>query len=173
MGVDVEAFFHAATSTITYLVSEPRSKQAAIIDSVLDFDPASGRAETRSAEALADHIEKRALQVAYILETHVHADHLTAAQYLKERLGGRIGIGAEVPKVQKSFGAAMNAARVWKKRQAMIRACIGRHRHTDFYRLLKATGRADAAAKGQAAGDPWQLGADIVVSLSLGDRRAA
>lgn len=114
MGVDVEAFFHAATSTITYLVSEPRSKQAAIIDSVLDFDPASGRAETRSAEALADHIEKRALQVAYILETHVHADHLTAAQYLKERLGGRIGIGAEVSKVQKSFGAAMNAGSEFK-----------------------------------------------------------
>ena len=59
MGVDVEAFFHAATNTITYLVSEPKSKQAAIIDSVLDFDPASGRAETRSAQTLADHIEDR------------------------------------------------------------------------------------------------------------------
>ncbi len=80
---------------------------------------------------------------------------------------------ADTVRQNSDLGAAMNAARVWKKRQAMIRACIGRHRHTDFYRLLKATGRADAAAKGQAAGDPWQLGADIVVSLSLGDRRAA
>lgn len=114
MGVDVEAFFHAATNTITYLVSEPKSKQAAIIDAVLDFDPASGRAETSSAGALADHIESSGLEVAYILETHVHADHLTAAQYLKKRLGGRIGIGAEVSKVQESFGAAMNAGHDFK-----------------------------------------------------------
>ena len=71
------------------------------------------------------------------------------------------------------LGAAMNKAAVWNNRQAMVRACIGRHRHTDFYRLLKATGRADAAAKGQAAGDPWQLGADIVVRLSQNGRRAA
>ena len=110
MSVDIEAFFHADTNTITYLVSETDSKAAAIIDSVLDFDPASGRAETRSAEALADHIEKSRLKVAYILETHVHADHLTAAVYLKERLGGRTGIGAEIARVQETFGAAMNAS---------------------------------------------------------------
>ncbi len=78
MGVDVEAFFDADTNTITYLLSEPKSKQGVIIDSVLDFDPAPGRAETRSAEALADHIKNSGLEVAYILEAHVHADHLTA-----------------------------------------------------------------------------------------------
>ena len=71
------------------------------------------------------------------------------------------------------LGAAMQKQRVWNNRQAMVRACIGRHQHTELYRLLKATGRADAAAKGQAAGDPWQLGADIVLGLSLGGRRAA
>lgn len=71
------------------------------------------------------------------------------------------------------LGTAMQKQRVWNNRQAMIRACIGRHQHTELYRLLKATGRADAAAKGQAAGDPWQLGADIVLGLSLGGRRAA
>jgi DNA polymerase-3 subunit delta len=71
------------------------------------------------------------------------------------------------------LGAAMKKERVWGNRQAMVRACIGRHQHTDLYRFLKATGRADAAAKGQAAGDPWQLGADIVLGLSLGGRRAA
>ncbi len=114
MGVEVESFFHAATNTITYLLSEPKSKQAAIIDSVLDFDPASGRVETASAKALADHIENRDLEVVYILETHLHADHLTAAQYLKERLGGQIGIGAEVSKVQESFGAVMNAGHDFK-----------------------------------------------------------
>ena len=71
------------------------------------------------------------------------------------------------------LGAAMNKERIWNNRQAMVRACIGRHQHIDLYRFLKATGRADAAAKGQAAGDPWQLGADIVLGLSLGGRRAA
>jgi DNA polymerase-3 subunit delta len=71
------------------------------------------------------------------------------------------------------LGTAMNKERIWNNRQAMVRACIGRHQHTDLYRFLKATGRADAAAKGQAAGDPWQLGADIVLGLSLGGRRAA
>ncbi len=80
---------------------------------------------------------------------------------------------AETVRQNGDLGAAMSNAFVWKNRQAMVRACIGRHRHTDFYRLLKATGRADAAAKGQAAGDPWQLGADIVVSLSQGGKRAA
>ena len=71
------------------------------------------------------------------------------------------------------LGAAMKKERVWPNRQSMVRACIGRHRHTDLYRFLKATGRADAAAKGQAAGDPWQLVADVVLGLSLGGRRAA
>jgi DNA polymerase-3 subunit delta len=71
------------------------------------------------------------------------------------------------------LGAAMQQEYVWQNRQAMVRACIGRHPHTELYRLLKAAGRADAAAKGQAPGDPWQLAADIVVALSLPDRRAA
>ena len=71
------------------------------------------------------------------------------------------------------LGTAMQKQRVWNNRQAMVRACIGRHQRTELYRLLKAIGRADAAAKGQAAGDPWQLGADIVLGLSLGGRRAA
>ncbi len=71
------------------------------------------------------------------------------------------------------LGTAMKKERVWSSRQAMVRACIGRHQHIDLYRLLKATGRADAAAKGQAAGDPWQLAADIILGLSVGGRRAA
>jgi glyoxylase-like metal-dependent hydrolase (beta-lactamase superfamily II) len=114
MSVEIEAFFDADTNTITYLASEPNSKKAALIDSVLDFDPASGRVETHSAEALADHIEKSGLEVVYILETHLHADHLTAAQYLKERLGGQIGIGEKISTVQKAFGAAINAGSEFK-----------------------------------------------------------
>ena len=71
------------------------------------------------------------------------------------------------------LGAAMQKEYVWQNRQAIVRACVGRHPHTEFYRLLKAVGRADAAAKGQAAGDPWQLAANILVDMSLGGRRAA
>ena len=71
------------------------------------------------------------------------------------------------------LGKAMQAAGVWRNRQALVRSCVGRHRQTELYRLLKATGRADAMAKGQAGGDPWQLAADIVMNLSLGGRRAA
>ena len=71
------------------------------------------------------------------------------------------------------LGAAMQKAGVWRSRQGLVRSCVGRHGHGDFYRLLKAVGRADAAAKGQSAADPWQLAADIVISLSLGGKRAA
>ena len=80
---------------------------------------------------------------------------------------------AESVRQNVDLGAAMKKHYVWPSRQAMVRACISRHQYTELYRLLKATGRADAAAKGQAAGDPWQLGADIVLGLSLGGRRAA
>ena len=80
---------------------------------------------------------------------------------------------AEAVRQNVDLGAAMQKQRIWSNRQAMVRACIGRHPYTELYRLLKATGRADAAAKGQAAGDPWQLGADIVLGLSLGGRKAA
>ena len=86
----VTAFFDEATFTVTYVVTDPGSAHAAIIDPVLDFDPASGRTSTASADAVAGFVRDNGLTVDWILETHVHADHLTAAPYLEAELGGRI-----------------------------------------------------------------------------------
>ena len=105
---DVKAFFDPDTYTVSYIVSDPASGAAAIIDSVLEYDPASGRTNTRSADAIIADIEERGLKVDWILETHVHADHLSAAPYLRDRLGGRIGIGEHVKQVQGVFGDLFN-----------------------------------------------------------------
>ncbi|WP_300526779.1 MBL fold metallo-hydrolase [Maricaulis sp.] len=105
---DVKAFFDPDTYTVSYIVSDPDTGAAAIIDSVLDYDPASGRTQTRSADAIIADVEERGLKVEWILETHVHADHLSAAPYLRERLGGRIGIGEHVKQVQGVFGDLFN-----------------------------------------------------------------
>jgi glyoxylase-like metal-dependent hydrolase (beta-lactamase superfamily II) len=106
---EVKEFFDPATSTFSYVVADPATRRAAIIDSVLDFDAKSGRTATRSADALIAHVRERGLAVAWLLETHVHADHLTAAPYLKEKLGGRIAIGAHITAVQGTFRKVFNA----------------------------------------------------------------
>lgn len=104
----VHAFFDEATNTITYVVQEPEGQACAVIDSVLDFDYASGRTDTRSADSVIAFIRENALRLEWILETHVHADHLSAAPYLQEALGGQIGIGAEITVVQNTFGKIFN-----------------------------------------------------------------
>ena len=104
----VHAFFDNATNTISYVVQEPDGSAAAIVDSVLDFDYASGRTDTRSADAIIAFVQKNGLRIEWILETHVHADHLSAAPYLQERLGGRIGIGERITVVQDTFGKVFN-----------------------------------------------------------------
>jgi len=104
----VQAFFDEATNTLTYIVQEPEGRACAVIDSVLDFDYASGRTDTRSADAVIAHIRDHDLDLQWILETHVHADHLSAAPYIQERLGGRIGIGAQITVVQETFGKVFN-----------------------------------------------------------------
>ncbi len=106
---EIKAFFDPDTYTISYVVSDPATRAAAIIDSVLDYDPASGRTRTKSADALIQHVDDTGLNVEWILETHVHADHLSAAPYLHERLGGTIGIGEHVKNVQGVFGDLFNA----------------------------------------------------------------
>lgn len=108
MTPDVHAFFDEATNTITYVVKDPASNACAIIDSVLDFDYASGRTDTRSADAVVGFITEKNWAVAWILETHVHADHLSAAPYLQARLGGKIGIGDRITVVQNTFGKVFN-----------------------------------------------------------------
>lgn len=110
MPAAVFAFFDAATNTVSYLVSDPATKRAAIIDPVLDFDPKSGRAGTGSAEQILEAIAERGLTVDWILETHAHADHLSAAAFLKEKLGAPVAIGEHITAVQRTFRTIFNAA---------------------------------------------------------------
>ena len=105
---EVRAFFDEATFTVSYVVADPDERKAAIIDSVLDFDQASGRTSTESADEILEWIAKREFEVEWILETHVHADHLSAAPYLKEKTGGKIGIGNQVTEVQGTFRQVYN-----------------------------------------------------------------
>ena len=104
----VHGLFDPATWTVTYVVHNGPGSVAAIIDSVLDYDPKSGRTRTTSADRLIDYVKAQGLQVQWILETHAHADHLSAAPYLKKKLGGQIGIGDQITKVQKVFKGIFN-----------------------------------------------------------------
>lgn len=108
MRPDVRAFFDQATNTVSYVVREPQGSACAVIDSVLDFDQASGRTDTKSADAIIDHVNQQGLRIEWILETHVHADHLSAAPYLQEQIGGEIGIGDRITMVQDTFGKVFN-----------------------------------------------------------------
>jgi len=105
---NVSAFFDEATFTVTYVVSDPDSPHAAIIDPVLDFDPASGRTSTSSADEVIAHVKDSGLSIDWILETHVHADHLSGAPYIKDALGGTTAIGANVSAVQETFKGVFN-----------------------------------------------------------------
>jgi len=108
MKADVTAFFDDATNTISFVVKDPNSDKCAIIDSVLDFDYASGRTDTKAADQIIAHVKANDLSVDWILESHVHADHLSAAPYLQEELGGKIGIGDQITVVQDTFGKVFN-----------------------------------------------------------------
>jgi glyoxylase-like metal-dependent hydrolase (beta-lactamase superfamily II) len=105
MNANVQAFFDKATSTVTYLVSDPATKAAAIIDPVLDFDPRSARISTGSADALLAAVEAQGLALEWILETHAHADHLSAADYLRHHSGAKVVIGDHIRTVQRTFDA--------------------------------------------------------------------
>lgn len=102
-------FFEADTNTFSYVVQDPGSKVCAIIDSVLNFDMPSGRASYESADEIVKFVKDNQLEVAWIIETHVHADHLSAAPYLKKLLGGKIAIGEHVATVQETFGTIFNS----------------------------------------------------------------
>ncbi len=105
----VTPFFDEPTNTFSYVVRDPQSTACAVVDSVLDFDYAAGRTDTRSADAIIRHIKAAGLQAEWILETHVHADHLSAAPYLQQRLGGQTAIGSRITTVQNTFGRLFNA----------------------------------------------------------------
>ena len=108
MGPDITAFFDKATNTISYIVCDPNGSACAVIDSVLDFDFASGRTDTRSADKLINFIKENKLDVQWLLESHVHADHLSAAPYIQMEVGGKIGIGSHITDVQETFGKIFN-----------------------------------------------------------------
>ena len=105
----VESFFDPATSTFSHLAWDPGSRQCAIVDSVLDYDPKSGRTNTDSADRLIARVRELGLGVQWLLETHAHADHLSAAPYLQKMVGGRIAIGRHIVEVQQIFGKLFNA----------------------------------------------------------------
>jgi len=104
----VKAFFDEPTFTASYVVHDPLTRRAAIVDSVLDFDQASGRTSFGSADAIIDYVRQENLTVDWLLETHAHADHLSAAPYLQEKLGGKLAIGREIRTVQGVFGKIFN-----------------------------------------------------------------
>jgi len=104
----ITAFFDVSTNTISYAVCDPITKSCAVIDSVMDIDYASGRITHDNADRIVDYITKNELTLDWIIETHVHADHLSAAPYLQDKLGGRIGISARITEVQEVFGKIFN-----------------------------------------------------------------
>lgn len=108
MSFTIKSFFDRATWTFTYVVYEQDQSPCVIIDSVLDYDPKSGRTSTHSAEMVIDFVRTHQLKTEWILETHAHADHLSAAQYLKEKLGGRVAIGNHIKTVQHVFKGVFN-----------------------------------------------------------------
>ncbi len=120
MHISVDSFFDKATSTVSHVAVEPNGRRCAIVDPVLDYDAASGRTRTDSADSLLAHVRGRGLEVEWILETHAHADHLSAAKYLKERLGGRIGIGARITEVQRIFKDVFNLERTFNTEGAQF-----------------------------------------------------
>ncbi len=105
---DVTGFFDPATNTISYLVKDPGSSACAIVDPVMDIDYAAGRLTYEHADEIIAHVRERGLTLEWLIETHVHADHLSGAPYIQERLGGRIGIGAQIIEVQDTFGKVFN-----------------------------------------------------------------
>ena len=105
----VTSFFDEATNTVSHVVRDPSGGACAIVDPVLDFDMSAGRTSTDSADRIAAFVAGEGLNVVWLLETHVHADHLSASPYLQEKLGGRIAIGSRITEVQEVFGKVFNA----------------------------------------------------------------
>ena len=105
---DVKGFFDSATNTITYVVKDPGSDACAVVDAVMDIDYAAGRLSYKSADAVIEYIKAANLKLEWLIETHAHADHLSGAPYIQGKLGGKIGIGSDIIKIQEEFGKIFN-----------------------------------------------------------------
>lgn len=112
---EVTAFFDAATNTISYVVKDPASSACAVVDSVMDIDYAAGRITYQHADEIIAFIEKNGLRLEWLIETHVHADHLSAAPYIQQKLGGKLGIGRNITIVQDTFGKVFNEGTEFKR----------------------------------------------------------
>lgn len=111
MSMHIQPFFDPDTSTVTYVVTDTTTRYCAVIDSVLDYNPQAGRTSTSFADKVIHYIKSKRLKLEWILETHIHADHLTAADYIKQKLGGKLGIGRHVAKVLKHWVPLLGTAR--------------------------------------------------------------
>lgn len=135
----VTAFFDEPTFTYSYVVQDPTSHHCAIVDSVLDFDYAAGKTDTRSADEILAFIKAEGLSVDWILETHVHADHLSAAPYLQEKTGAKLAIGSHITTVQDTFGKAFNAGTEFARDGSQFDALL---KDGDEIRIGELTGQA-------------------------------
>ncbi|MEZ5930088.1 MAG: MBL fold metallo-hydrolase [Parvularculaceae bacterium] len=139
MKPQVTAFFDEPTFTVSYVVVDPATQKCAVVDSVLDYDPASGRTNTESADEIIGFIKREGLELEWILETHVHADHLSAAPYIKERLGGKVAIGSNITVVQETFGKIFNAGTEFERDGSQFDALF---RDGDVFHLGTINARA-------------------------------
>ncbi len=117
---EVTAFFDPATNTISYVVKDPASPSCAIVDAVMDFDYSSGRTAFEHADAMIRFIEDNGLKLEWLIETHVHADHLSGAPYIQKKLGGRIGIGHNITVVQVTFGKVFNEGTEFQRDRSTV-----------------------------------------------------
>ncbi len=136
---EVTGFFDADTNTISYLVRDPASDACAVIDSVMDIDYAAGRITHQGADRIVAEIRDRGLKLEWIIETHVHADHLSAAPYIQEVLGGKLGIGAEIITVQETFGKIFNEGTEFQRDGSQFDRLF---KDGDSYRIGSLTGHA-------------------------------
>lgn len=122
---EVKAFFDTATNTVSFVVRDPEGHACAIIDSVLDFDYSTGRTDTKSADEIIAYVKEQELEVQWLLESHVHADHLSAAPYIQEQVGGKIGIGDQITVVQDTFGKVFNEGSEFQRDGSQFDALFG------------------------------------------------
>ena len=123
--MEIEGFFDSQTNTISYVVTDVQTAQCAVIDSVLDFDYASGKIEYKNADSIIYYITKNKLTLQWLVETHVHADHLSAAPYIQKQLGGKIAISREIIKVQDIFGKIFNAGTEFERDGSQFDLLLG------------------------------------------------